>query len=292
MKKHSRISLIFGLVLLIGSSALALAQEGRVDRATVPFSDPSSPGTVKVTVFRGGITVTGYSGKEVTVEARVRGSMLQENEEEVNEKARGMRLIRSSASGLSISEEDNVMSIGSQSMKAAVDITIQVPFKTTLKLGCFNNGDITVDKVTGEVEVNNHNGAITLTDITGSVVANTFNGELKVTFVSITPDKPMSFSTWNGDVDVTLPGSFKADVMLNSEQGDIYSDFEVQIKAQPPQAQEEDQEQDEEQEVRGERRERARYRIRFDKTIYGAINGGGPAFTFKTYNGDIYIRKK
>jgi DUF4097 and DUF4098 domain-containing protein YvlB len=283
MKKHNRISLIFGLVLLIGSSALALAQEGRVDRATVPFSDPSSPGTVKVTVFRGGITVTGYSGKEVTVEARVRGSMLQEEEEEVNEKARGMRLIRSSASGLSITEEDNVMSIGAQSMKYAVDITIQVPFKTTLKLGCFNNGDITVDKVTGEIEVNNHNGAITLTDITGSVVANTFNGELKVIFVSITPDKPMSFSTWNGDVDVTLPSSFKADIKMHSEQGDIYSDFDVQIRPQPKKTEQVDEEEE------GEER---RFRIAFDKTIHGAINGGGPEFSFKTFNGDIYIRKK
>jgi len=292
MKKHSRISIIIGFSLLIGFSTMALAQEGQVDRTTVPFSDPSAPGTVKVTVFRGGITVTGYSGKEVIVEARVRSTALQEQEEEVNEKAKGMRLIRSSASGLSVTEEDNVMSIGSQSMKTAVDISIQVPFKTTLKLGCYNNGDITVEKVTGEIEVNNHNGAITLTDITGSVVANTFNGELKVTFVSITPDKPMSFSTWNGDVDVTLPGSFKADVKMSSEQGDIYSDFDVQIKAQPPQAQEEDQEQDVDEEERGERRERARYRIRFDKTIYGAINGGGPAFTFKTFNGDIYIRKK
>jgi DUF4097 and DUF4098 domain-containing protein YvlB len=293
MKKHNRVWLIVGFGMLIGFSTLALAQEGKVDRATVPFSDPSSPGTVKVTVFRGGITVTGYSGKEVIVEARVRSTALQEreDEEEVNEKAKGMRLIRSSASGLSITEEDNVMSIGSQSMKTAVDITIQVPFKTTLKLGCFNNGDISVEKVTGEVEVNNHNGGITLSDITGSVVANTFNGELKVTFVSLTPDKPMSFTTWNGDVDITLPASLKADVKMNSQQGDIYSDFDVQIKAQPPQAQEEDQDQDMD-EGRGDRRERARYRISFDKTIYGAINGGGPVFTFKTFNGDIYIRKK
>jgi DUF4097 and DUF4098 domain-containing protein YvlB len=291
MKKHKQISLVFGLILLLaGSGTLALAQEGQVDRATVPFSDPSQPGTVKVTVFMGGITVTGYSGKEVIVEARVRSAVLQEQEEdeEVNEKAKGMKLIRSSASGLSITEEDNVMNIGSRSMKTAVDITIQVPFKTSLKLGCFQNGDIAVGKVTGEVEVNNHNGAITLTDITGSVVANTFNGELKVNFVSITPDKPMSFSTWNGDVDVTLPGSFKADVKMSSEQGDIYSDFDVQIVAAPPKAQEEG----EEEESRGERRARARYRVNFDKTIYGTISGGGPEFTFKTFNGDIYIRKK
>jgi hypothetical protein len=78
MKKHKPISIIIGLILLIGTGTMALAQEGKVDRATVPFSDPSVPGTVKVSLFRGGITVTGYSGREVTVEARVRGSMLQE----------------------------------------------------------------------------------------------------------------------------------------------------------------------------------------------------------------------
>ena len=108
MKKHDRIGFtVLGLFLLLAAATLALAQEGRVDRATVPFSDPSTPGTVKVTVFRGGITVTGYSGKEVTVEARVRSSTIQEQEKEVDEKAKGMRLIRSSASGLYVTEDGN-----------------------------------------------------------------------------------------------------------------------------------------------------------------------------------------
>jgi len=279
-KRNFSSRLGIGLVVLLTAGALLTAQEARVDRAAVPFSNPGQPGTVKVSLFMGGITITGYSGQEVTVEARIRGDVLQEREEEANKKARGMRLIRSSATGLSITEEDNVMSIGSRSMNYPVDLTIQVPVKTTLKLGAFNNGDITVDNVSGEIEVNNHNGSITLTGITGSVVANTFNGELKVVFAGITPEKPRSFYTWNGDVDVTLPSGLKADIKLYSEQGDIYSDFDIQVKPQPDQP------------SRAERGEEGKYRVVFDKTIYGTINGGGPEFSFKTFNGDIYIRQK
>jgi hypothetical protein len=33
------------------------------------------------------------------------------------------------------------------------------------------------------------------------------------------------------------------------------------------------------------------YRVRFDKGVYGTINGGGPEMTFTTFNGTIFIRK-
>lgn len=281
IKTNKRLNILGMTALVLFAAATALpAQEDKVDRTTVPFSNPGQPGTVKISLYMGGITVTGHSGQEVMIEARVRGTMLQEQDREVNEKARGMRLIRSSSTGLTVTEEDNVMSIGSQSMRYPVDISVQVPFKTTLKLGGYQNGDITVENITGEIEVNNYNGSIALTGITGSVVANTFNGGLTVAFVGITPDKPMSFSTWNGDVDITLPAGLKAEVKLSSEQGDIYSDFDIQMQSKPKEAQ------------TTERGEGGKFKIVFDKTIYGTIGGGGPEFSFKTYNGDVYIRKK
>ncbi len=43
----------------------------------------------------------------------------------------------------------------------------------------------------------------------------------------------MSFSTMNGDVDVTMPGDVKARVKLKSDNGEIYSDFEVRPGSQP-----------------------------------------------------------
>lgn len=92
------------------------------------------------------------------------------------------------------------MRVSVQSFKRAVDLTIQVPYSTSLKLNAFNDGDIVVEKVSGEMEVNNHQGALKLTDVSGAVVAHTFNGDVNVTFAKIAPEKPMSFNTFNGDI--------------------------------------------------------------------------------------------
>jgi DUF4097 and DUF4098 domain-containing protein YvlB len=279
MKKQHYFTVFIAILFMTG--AFLFAQETTSDKATVPFSDPSKPGRLEVGVYNGGITIKGYNGKEVIVEAKIRERLLQEEEErEESKKSKGLRMIRvSSGTGLEIEEENNEMEVSVASMKQTVDLIIQVPFNTSLELSAFNNGDITVENISGEIEANNHNGRLTLTGISGSLVAHTFNGGVTVTFAKVDPDKPMSFSTWNGDIDVTLPASVKAKVKMKSERGDVYSDFDIQIDKTPQKVEED------------EREEGGGYRISFEKYIYGAINGGGPEFTFKNFNGDIYIRK-
>ncbi len=90
----------------------------------------------------------------------------------------------------------------------------------------------------------------------------------------------MSFATWNGDVDITFPANIKANVMLKSENGDVYSDFEISLIESPKKAK------------GGERNEEGQFKISFDHAIYGSLNGGGPEYSFKSFNGDIFIRAK
>jgi len=278
MKKQHYLTICIAILFLAG--AFLYAQEKPSDRATVPFSDPSKPGKLEVGVFNGGITVKGYDGKEVIVEAKVRERLIKEEKQEESDKSKGLRMIRvSTGTGLEIEEDGNKMEVGVASLKQTVDLIIQVPYATSLELSAHNNGDIVVENVSGEIEANNHNGRLTLTGISGSVVANTFNGSVAVTFTKVDADKPMSFSTWNGDIDVTLPANIKAKVKMKSERGDVYSDFDIQIDKTTQKVEED------------ERTEGGRYRISFDKYIYGNINGGGPEYAFKNFNGDIYIRK-
>ncbi len=285
-------------ILLLFAGAVVYTQESTVDRATVPFSDPSKPGLVKVDVHNGGITIKGYEGKEVVVEAKPRGKTLQstetklarrladrirerfpqrEREAKKQRSTEGMRKISApGGTGLDIEEEDNVMEIDVSSLRQTVDLTIQVPYSTSLELNAHNNGDITVENVSGEIEIDHHNGSLRLTGISGTVVANTWNGEIVVGFTSIDPEKPMSFSNWNGDIDVTFPANLKANVKMKSDRGEIYSDFDIQLDTAP-----------QKKEVKKE----GKYQISFEKYIIGSINGGGPEYYFKTYNGDILIRK-
>lgn len=284
--------MLAGLLLLIGAAALGLAQDAKVDRAVVPLTTPGKPALIKAGVLTGGITVKGYEGKDVIVEARIREEKLDKEDEEEAEpaeveedkeqadKSKGMKLIPVVGTGLEVEEENNVVSISSESWKNAVDLVIQVPSASNLELSTTNDGDIVVENVSGTIEVNNVNGSNTLRNVSGNVVAQTVNGEILVTMSRVTPDKPMSFSTMNGDIDVTFPSDVKASVRLKSQQGDIYSDFDVTLKPAPQKPAEE-----------AVKSAKGKYRISFDRFMTGAVNGGGPEFTFNTFNGDIYIRK-
>ena len=274
MKKYSNYFAYLVLIFFVGT--LVSAQDTSADKASVPFSNPSKPGLVEASVHNGGITVKGYDGKEVIIEAKMRGKRVSKEKKEVS----GMKLIRVATTGLTIEEDDNRMEIGVESWKNTVDLTIQVPYSTSLDLSGHDNGYIIVENVKGEIEVNHHNGPLTLTNVSGSVVAHTFNGHVKVTFESIDPEKPMSFSTWNGDIDVTFPSGTKAELKMKSRQGDIYSDFDIQIIQSP------------QKKVEDSRKRDGKYKISFGEYIYGTINGGGPEYQFNTYNGDIYIRGK
>jgi DUF4097 and DUF4098 domain-containing protein YvlB len=265
-------------VILLGACRAVGAQEAPPDRVNVPLTDPSRPSVVNASLMNGGITVTGYAGKEVIVEARPRG---HQGESKPDRKAEGMRRLDSRGTGLSVEEQDNQVNIGVREMNRTVDLTIQVPFNTSLKLKCLNDGNIQVDHVSGEIDANDLNGGVKLTNISGSAVAHSMNEDVIVTFDKVTPGKAMSFSTMNGDIDVSLPGDIQARVKMKADNGEIYSDFEVRQEAGPAGTR-----------VTDTGRKDGRFHVQFEKALYGSINGGGPEMQFTTFNGKIYVRKK
>lgn len=267
---------VYAVLLL---TSLAASAQETPDRVNVPLTDPSRPAIVHASLMNGGITVTGYSGKDVIVEARPRHE--SERESKPDRRADGMHRLDSRGSGLSVEEQDNEVNIGVSTMNRTVDLIIQVPFHTSLKLKCLNDGDIKVERVTGEVDADDLNGGVKLLNISGAVVAHSLNEDVVVTLDQVTPGKAMSFSTMNGDVDVTLPGDTKARVKLKSDNGDIYSDFDVHMEANPSSPK-----------IAETHGKDGRYRVQFDKVTYGSINGGGAEMQFTTFNGKIYLRKK
>jgi DUF4097 and DUF4098 domain-containing protein YvlB len=228
---------------------------------------------VKASLVNGGITIKGYDGKEVVVEARARN----------RESARSdstMKRIPVSGTGLSVEEENNEVRISTDSFMRAVDLSISVPIHTSLKLSAVNSGDIVVTGVDGELDVNDVNGSVTLNNVSGSAVAHALNGRLLATFSRVNPQKPMAFSSLNGDIDVTFPADLKANLSLKSDRGEIFSDFDVQVQASTPQ-----------QIVEDGRGHGGKYLVKIDKAVHATINGGGPELQFTNFNGGIYIRK-
>lgn len=286
-----------GLIFVFIAAGLVVeSQETPSDRTVVNFSNPSKPGTVEVDLHTGSITVSGYEGREVVIEARWREKLLTKKEEELAEieeekgeeeiakekaqaaKAKGLKTIQVETTGLTVEEEENVIQVEVESDKRFVDLTIQVPYSTALKLST-SEGEIAVAKVDGEIEVDNSDGSIILTGISGPVLADCSDGEIKAVFSKVNPGKPMSFSAMDSDIDITLPADVRASLKIKSEEGKVFTDFDVQLT--PSQQKKEE----------NERKEGGRHRVVFERTTLALINGGGVEIQINAYEGDIFIRK-
>ncbi len=266
-------------ILLVGAAlGTLLVGQDTGDRVTVPFRDPSKPRTLTVNVMNGGMTVRGYDGKDAIVEASGRGS--EGRRRRPGSVPEGMHQIGPTSSGLDIIEDNNVIKV-TGGMTHSVDLLIQVPRDVALNLRTLNGGKILVENVAGEIDAENLNGAVEVVNASGAVVAHSQNGKITVSLNKLTPNKSMSFVTMNGTVDVTLPADAKANLKMKTENGEIWSDFDIKLDptGRAPV-------------VEDARKKGGQYHVRLDKAMYGTINGGGPELTLQTYNGSILIHKK
>jgi hypothetical protein len=260
------IKTLFLLALLGGSLASA-------EKLNVPLSDPNRPAMIKASTINGSITVLAHTGKDIIVESPFAPP---KSEAAPN----GMRQIMGGGSGFTVEEEGNVIRIVVSPTARNGDLNLWVPQKSSLNLKAVNGKAITVDGVDGDLNVEAINGDVRLKDVSGSVVAHSLNGKLLVHLKRVTPDKPMSFSTLNGTVDVTLPTTLAANLKIRNDWGKVYTDFDMTQLS-----------------VREFKREssnegKPKYRVEMEKTMTGLINGGGPEISFRSMNGTIYIRKE
>jgi len=257
--------------------ALATAASAQSDqRLAVPLSDPSRPAVLEIALFMGDIHVEAYDGNEIVIvaDAPVRNSDVPEEP-----RSDGLKRIQSSTMGLNVEEDNNTVSVRMDFSPKNVDLEIRVPRRTSVHASLVNGGDVEVIGVEGVHELSNVNGDIVAMDVSGSAVINSTNGEVEASFRAVDTAKPMSIASFNGDVDVSLPAALAADLIVTSQQGDVYTDFDVVVEQDPATV-------ERNQDAGG------RTRVRMQRATRYAINGGGPDIQIRTFNGDIMIRKR
>lgn len=252
------------------------AQQASKEQLTVALSSPGKPGVLHLKLVGGSIRVEGTSGKDVVIEVANRTSGSRRDAEE--QAPNGMRRL-SKVNGLDVTaqEKDNHVYLKTQSWQNPVDFVIKVPRQFSLQLATVNDGNISVQNVTGELEISNVNGSIRLEDVAGSAVLNTVNGDVVASFRDIAGGVPMAFSSVNGKIDVSLPARTKADLKLKSDRGEIYSDFDLAVDNNAPKV--------------TRTAKDGTYRVSQESWTSGKMNGGGAEFMMKTLNGNIYLRK-
>ncbi len=263
--KHT--SSVPAIILL--ACSLAGAQEMQGDRIVVPSRNGSRPRLVKVETHNGAVLIKAYNGNNVEVETR--GHEVRRPPQARD----GMHRLNLPLNGLEVEEEDNVVNVR-LNPSGDGDLVINVPVNTSVNATA-HNGAITVEGVHGEITAQSHNGKLNLINVSGTVVANTHNEAVKVVMDQVDPSKPLSFASWNGNIDVTVPADFKSNIKVKARNGEIWTDFDVKLT--PGQT------------IAEKNPTSKGFKIKADSTYSGTINGGGVDATFSTYNGNIYIRK-
>lgn len=267
--------------IFIGAVLAAMAWAQDTEKVTMPFSNPTGPHKLVVDAMQGSVTVKGYAGQEVIVEytpgpGRARGRRRPEEPPPA-----GMHRIGGNRD-LDLTESNNTVTLKTGVFAPVSNVVIQTPIDTSVTVTTLAGRSIDIDNVSGEIEAKNMNGPVTITNASGAVTANSMNGSVTVSLNRVPPDKMMSFSTFNGNVDVTLPPDAKATFKMRDDNGDIFSDFDVKLdsRAAPEVVEEKDKD------------GKPRRKVKFDGTQSGSINGGGPEMQFTTFNGRIVIHKK
>jgi hypothetical protein len=270
MKTLRILTLIFGVAVL---PLTRVPAQDAGDQLTIPLSNPGKAGSLRVSLINGSLTVRGHNAKDVMVSYSGSGRTPRRE----NPDGQGLRRIPNNNMGLEVREENNNVRVSTSAIVQDVNLDIRVPRNFSLKLSLVNGGNLTVEEVEGEFELSNVNGSITLKDVSGSVVANSVNGNVVASFRTVTPDAPMAFSSLNGKIDVTFPNNVKMLAKMKSDQGEIFSDFDMAFDktAESPKV----------------TKTSSGSRVYLDNWTYGKINGGGPEVLFKNFNGNIYIRK-
>lgn len=267
-KQTIRASIALGLLLCAGLAASQTMPEV----ITVPLSRPGEPAQVQIEFLSARIEVIGEDRKDVQL------SIVMASGQRKIKTPSGMKTLAGGGGALNIEEDDNVVSIESDLPNDnKIEIVARVPRRADLELSTVNDGEIIVRDVTGALQLENVNGPITATNVNGSVIAESVNEAISVGFSNVDPKGATSMTSLNGDILLSLPANAGVELRVDSGQGDVESEFDLDLKPTKPSI---------------ERNEgRGGVSVRVEDVIVATINGGGPVLKLKTLNGNVRVGK-
>lgn len=255
-------------VLLGGASAFG---QGEPQLINVPLSRPGELLTLEIDLMSARIEVIGEDREDAEFALSV---------EEGNRKIitpSGTKALTGGAYSLEVDEKDNHITVDTDWRASKVSIVARIPRNANLLLETVNEGEIVVRDINGDLQLENVNGPITATNIAGSVIAETVGGDVSVSFSRIDAGDAMALSSINGNLALGIPANAGVQLHIDSAEGEIYSDFEVEVQPSKP--------------VIARKDDRGGVEVRVESVIVANINGGGTVIRLTTLNGDIQIGK-
>jgi DUF4097 and DUF4098 domain-containing protein YvlB len=157
-----------------------------------------------------------------------------------------------------------------------MDFTVKVPSNVNLRISTINDGDLSVEKVSGIVKADNVNGSIKLTNLAREASASTINGDVDIEYVN-NPNKDCRFYSLNGDINALFVKGLAANLSFESFNGAFYTNID-RIEPLPVKV---------EQSTNGNKG--VKFKVNGNRYQVG---NGGALLDFETFNGNVYLKEK
>ena len=214
------------------------------------------------------LVIEGYSGSDVIIETY--------HYQAPPKRARGLRPLYNSAMdntnvGLQVELANGIMTVQSASHNH-MHFNIKVPSNVAIQIeeNSWEGNDFEISDVKGEIEIDAKGSSIDIKGARGPIVANTTSGDITVVFETLNQQKPSSISNTSGFIDVALPSNTKANLILDSMTGEVYTDHNLQF----------------------EEGKKDGLEPISRKKVNAKLNNGGVELSLKTISDHIYLRKK
>jgi len=260
---------------VIFSLAIALVLSGGFARAQKFSHEKGTATSVTIQHLPAQIKLTETSGNKIEIIAE------GYEKEPVPEKAKGLKQINTHGEdntkiGLMMTAHgDNVSFTGVEKPSGNVIYDFRVPKGMSVKIKNeipWGSEGLQVKDFSSDLEIKTMNDDIRLNNVTGPLTINSMNGNISILFGQVSQDAPITVTAFNGEIDITMPAQTPANLVLSSMNGNIYSDFGLEIE--------------ENENDKG-----------FDfvfvggSNLTGTINKGGVEMILKAFNDNIYLRK-
>lgn len=224
--------------VLVAAVALPL----QAQRADFNWSKAVGAGsTVSIHNINGNIKVVpSTSGKvEVLGYRRGSGSAADHLKVEVNESSRGVNICVVMDDGDNTCDDNGYHSndrggwFGNRHNRnwddAEMRLEVAVPANLTVRPSTVS-GDISIDGAHGDISASSVSGDIEIDHVhAASMRLNTVSGDIKAYVDELTGNGDFSFHSVSGDLTLTVPRAFSADLSMTTVSGDIDSDFPITL---------------------------------------------------------------
>jgi DUF4097 and DUF4098 domain-containing protein YvlB len=210
---------LIAMILAPSAQAVNGANVSEEFHKTVPLS---ATGQVSLENVNGNVEITGWDRKEVQIDA-VKSARDQQGLNQARIEVEG--------SGNAVHIRTRYPEGQSNNNPASVHYTLHVPAGAVIDKVNLVNGNLEITQVSGEVNANLVNGKLTAHDLAGRARFSTVNGASNVAYRTLNNVSEVKISAVNGPIDLTLPPSPNAQLSVSSVNGNIKTDFPMQVES-------------------------------------------------------------